>query len=50
MAVSLVVIATATLSLFLDVVFEGIEKRIWFIHFSGSLVHSFCSLSVFQRN
>ena len=31
MAVSLVVMATDTLFLFLDVVFEGIEERIWFV-------------------
>ena len=31
MAVSLVVMATATLFLFLDVVFEGIEEQIWFL-------------------
>ena len=44
MAVSLVAMATATLILFLDVVFELIEERIWFIHFFSSLVDSFCSL------
>ena len=49
MAVSLVVIATATLILFLDVVFEGIEERMWFIYFSGSLVDRFCSLFLFFR-
>ena len=42
MAVSLVAMATATLYLFLDEVFEGIEEQIWFIYFSGSLVDSFC--------
>ena len=49
MAVSLVVMATATLILFLDVDFEGIEERIWFIYFSGSLVDRFCSLCLFFR-
>ena len=34
MAISLVAMATATLILFLDVVFELIEERIWFIYFS----------------
>ena len=33
MAISLVAIATATLFLFLYVVFKGTEKRIWFIYF-----------------
>ena len=32
MAISVVVIATATCHLFLDIVFEGIEERIWFIY------------------
>ena len=32
---------------FADVVFEGIEERIWFIYFSGSLVDSFCSPCLF---
>ena len=49
MAISLVAMATATLILFLDVVFELIEGRIWFIYFSGSLVDSFCSLCLFFR-
>ena len=49
MAISLVAIAIATLILFLDVVFELIEERIWFIYFSGSLVDSFCSLCLFFR-
>ena len=49
MAISLVAMATATLILFLDVVFELIEARIWFIYFSGSLVDSFCSLCLFFR-
>ena len=44
MAISLVTMATVTLILFLDVVFELIKERIWFIYFSGSLVDSFCSL------
>ena len=47
MAVFLVAMATATLYLFLDVVFEGIEERIWFIYFSGYLVDSFCSPCLF---
>ena len=42
MAISPVAMATATLILFFDVVFELIEERIWFIYFSGSLVDSFC--------
>ena len=50
MAISLVAMATATLILFLDVVFELIEERIWFIYFSGSLVDSFCSLCPFSEN
>ena len=50
MAISPVAMATATLILFFDVVFELIEERIWFIYFSGSLVDSFCSLCVFQKN
>ena len=49
MAISLVAMATATWILFLDVVFELIEERIWFIYFSGSLVDSFCSLWLFFR-
>ena len=49
MAVSLVAMATATLFLFFDVVFEGIEERIWLIYFSGSLIDSFCSLCLFFR-
>ena len=32
MAMSLVAMATATLILFIDVVFELIEERIWFIY------------------
>ena len=47
MAVSFVAMATGTLFLFLDIVFEGIEERILFIYFSGSLVDSFCSLRLF---
>ena len=46
-AIFLVVMATATLILFLDVVFELIEERTRFIYFSGSLVDSFCSLCLF---
>ena len=49
MAVSIVAMATATLFLFLDVVFEGTEERIWLIYFSGSLVDNFCSLCLFFR-
>ena len=49
MAIFLVAMATATLILFLDVVFELIEERIWFIYFSGSLVDCFCSLCLFYR-
>ena len=49
MTISLVAMATAILILFLDVVFELIEERIWFICFSGSLVDSFCSLCLFFR-
>ena len=50
MAISLVAMATATLILILDVVFELIEALICFTYFSGSLVDSFCSLCLFQRN
>ena len=49
MAISLVAMATATLILILDVVFELIEESIWFIYFSGSLVDSFCSLCLFYK-
>ena len=49
MAISLVAMAKATLILFLDVVFEPIKERICFIHFSGSLVDSFCLLSRFSE-
>ena len=49
MAVFLVAMATATLILFFDVVFELIEERIWYIYFSGSLVDCFCSLCLFYR-
>ena len=45
----IVAMATTILILFLDVVFELIEERIWFIYFSGSLVDSFCSLCLFFR-
>ena len=48
-AISLVAMATATLILFLDVVFELIEARILFTYFSGSLVDSFCSLCLFSE-
>ena len=46
---SLVAMATATLILFLDVVFVHIKEIIWFIYFSGSVVDSFCSLCLFFR-
>ena len=49
MAISFVAMATATLILFIDVVFEYIEEKNWFIYFSGSLVDSFCSLCLFFR-
>ena len=49
MAISLVAMATATLTLSLDVVFEFIEERIWFLYFCGSLVDSFCLLCLFFR-
>ena len=42
MAISLVAMATTTLILFLDVVFELIEA-------TGSLVDSFCSLCLFAE-
>ena len=48
-AISLVAMATATLILFLDVVFELVEERVWFIYFCGSPVNSFCSLCLFFR-
>ena len=48
MAIFLVAMATATLILFLDVVFELIEARISF-YFSGSPVDSFCSLRLFSE-
>ena len=46
---SFVAMATATLFLFLDVVFEGNEERIWIIYYSGSLVDSFCPLCLVFR-
>ena len=49
MAISLVAMATATLILFLDVVFGLIEARISFTYFSGSLVDNFCSLCLFSE-
>ena len=49
MAICTVAMATASLILFLDVVFYLFEKKIWFIYFSGSLVDSFCSLCLFYR-
>ena len=48
MAISLVAMVTATLILFLDVVFELIEVRISLNIFSGSLVDSSCSLCLFS--
>ena len=50
MAISLVAMATATLILFLDVLLELIEERIWFTYFSVSRVDSFCSLCLFFRD
>ena len=47
MAVSRVAMAAATLFLFLDVVFEDTEERIWSLYFSGSLVDIFCSQCLF---
>ena len=49
MAISLVAMATATLILFLDVVFELIEARILFYIFFWFFVDSFCSLSLFSE-
>ena len=49
MAISFVAMATATLILFLDVVFELTEARISFYIFSGSFVDCFCSLSLFSE-
>ena len=48
MAVSFIAMATATLILFLDGVFELIEES-RFTYFSGSLVDSFCSLCLFSE-
>ena len=48
MAISLVAMATATLN-FLDLVFELIGQEFCFTYFSGSLVDSFCSLSLFSE-
>ena len=48
MAISLVAMTNCHL-LFLDVVFEFIEATISFTYFSGSLVDSFCSLSLFSE-
>ena len=48
MAISLVAMATATLIVFLDVVFELIRQEFRFTYFSGSLVDSFCSLCLFS--
>ena len=49
MDTSLVAMATATLILFLDVVFELIDARISFTYFSDSLVDSFCPLCLFSE-
>ena len=49
MAIFLVSMATATLNLFLDVVFELIDQEFCFTSFPGSLVDSFCSLSLFSE-
>ena len=49
MAICTVAMATASLILFLDVVFYLFKKKIWFIYFSSSLVDSFCSLCLFYR-
>ena len=49
MAISLVAMATATLILFLDVVFGLIEARISFTYFSGSLVDSFCKILLIRK-
>ena len=49
MAISLIAMATVTLVLFLDVIFELIEVRISFTYFSGSLVEIFCSLCLFIK-
>ena len=48
-AISLVAMATATLILFLDVVFKIIEAIILFTYLSRSLVDSFCSLCLFSE-
>ena len=49
MAIFLVAMATATLILFFDVVFELIEERIWLTYFSCSLVGSFCCYVCFSE-
>ena len=49
MDTSFVAMATATLILFLDVVFEFIDARISFTYFSDSLVDSFCPLCLFSE-
>ena len=49
MAISFVAMATATLILFLDVVFELVEVRISLNIFSGSLLDSYCSLCLFSE-
>ena len=49
MAISFVAMATATLILFLDVVFQLTEAKFRFTYFSGSLVDSFCSLCLFSE-
>ena len=50
MAISLVAMATATLIIFLDVVFELIEERIGYIFFWFSCREFLFTMSVFQRN
>ena len=47
MAISFVAMATATLILFLDVVFE-LRQEFRFTYFSGSLVDCLCSLCLFS--
>ena len=49
MAISLVAMATATVILFLDVVLCSLRQEFRFACFSGSLVNSFCSLSLFSE-
>ena len=49
MAIYLVAVATATLTLFVDVVFELTEARISFYIFFWFSVDSFCSLYLFSE-